>query len=174
MKHWEDAEYSCIPHKWIVLFARADWLARLLAKYYCWLSSDVTKVHTLKSQGLLRFYLHLAKDLLKINFRASFQRDIVSHFENIAFSNFASLLCVTLICCPKRPSHLLKNNFFAWYYALWTVKVLEMCLGNNLLVCSKQLIKFVAILKPDVCIISGRHICAPWRSTNMASPCWAL
>ena len=125
MKHWEDAEYSCIPHKWIVLFARADWLARLLAKYYCWLSSDVTKVHTLKSQRLLRFYLHLAKDLLKINFRASFQRDIVSHFENIAFSNFASLLWVTLICWPKRPSHLLKNNFFAWYYALWTVKVLE-------------------------------------------------
>ena len=28
---------------------------------------------------------------------------------------------------------------------------------NNLLVRSKQLIKFVAILKPDVCIISGPH-----------------
>ena len=39
--------------------------------------------------------------------------------------------------------------------------------GNNLLARSEQLIKFVAILKPDVCIISGRHICAPRRSTNM-------
>ena len=87
----EDAEYACIPHKWIVLFARA---ARWLAKYYSWLSSDVTKIHRPKSQILLRFYHHLAKYLLKINFRASFQRDIVFHFENV---NFASLLRVTLI-----------------------------------------------------------------------------
>ena len=120
-----------------MLFARADWLAQwfaksraiillwLLAKYYSWLSSDVTKIHTPKSQGLLRFYLHLAKYLLKINFRASFQRDIVFHFENIVLSNFASLLRVTLIWQPRRPSHTLKNNFIAWYYALWMVKVLE-------------------------------------------------
>ena len=40
-----------------------------------WFSSDVTKIQTPKSQGLLRFYLHLAEDLLKINFCASFQRD---------------------------------------------------------------------------------------------------
>ena len=87
----EDAEYACIPHKWMMLFARA---ARWLAKYYSWLSNDVTKIHTPKSQILLRFYHHLAKYLLKINFRASFQRDIVFHFENV---NFASLLRVTLI-----------------------------------------------------------------------------
>ena len=121
----EDAEYACIPHKWIVLFARADWLARWLAKYYSWLSSDVTKIHTPKSQGLVRFYHHLAKYLLKIHFRARFRRDIVFHFENIALSNFASLLRVTLIWRPRRPSNTLKNNFIAWYYALWMVKVLE-------------------------------------------------
>ena len=55
----------------------------LLEKETSWLSSDVTKTHTPKSQGLLRFYLHLAKDLLKINFCASFKREIVFHFENI-------------------------------------------------------------------------------------------
>ena len=50
-----------------------------------------------KSQGLLRFYLHLAKDLLQINFWASFQRDSVFRFYNIALSYFPSLLRVTLI-----------------------------------------------------------------------------
>ena len=108
-----------------MLFARADWLARWLAKYYSWLSSDVTKIHTPKSQGLVRFYHHLAKYLLKIHFRASFRRDIVFHFENIALSNFASLIRETLIWRPRRPSHTLKDNFIAWYYSLWTVKVLE-------------------------------------------------
>ena len=50
-----------------------------------------------KSQGLLRFYLHLAKDLLKINLCASFQLHSVLCFENIALSNFPSLLrAVTL------------------------------------------------------------------------------
>ena len=43
-----------------------------------------------------------------------------------------------------------------------------------LLIHNEQLIKFVVILKPDVCIISGRlTICivsAPQRSTNMVSP----
>ena len=68
---------------------------------------------TSKSQGLLRFYLQLAKDLLKINFFASFRRDSVFRFENIALSNFQSLLRVTLIRRPKRPSHMLKNNFIA-------------------------------------------------------------
>ena len=38
-----------------------------------------------------------------------------------------------------------------------------------MLVRSEQLIKFVAILKPDVCIISGCHVCAPQRNTNMMS-----
>jgi len=91
-------------------FARADWLARWLAMNYSWLSSDVTKIQTPKSQGLLRFYLHLAKDLLKLNFCASFQRD-----------DFASLLCVTLIWRPRRPSHLLKNNFIACFmpFEVW-------------------------------------------------------
>ena len=38
------------------------------------------------------------------------------------------------------------------------VKSIRKCVkGNNLLVRSEQMIKFVAILKPDVCIISGRH-----------------
>ena len=97
----------------------------LLEKETSWLSSDVTKTHTPKSQGLLRFYLHLAKDLLKINFCASFKRDIVFHFENIALSNFASLLHMTLMLRPWRSSHILKNNFIAWYYAPWAVKVLE-------------------------------------------------
>ena len=32
---------------------------------------------------------------------------------------------MTLIWQPRRPSHTLKNNFIAWYYALWMVKVLE-------------------------------------------------
>ena len=60
-------------------------------------SSDVKKNSNSKSQGLLRFHLHLAKDLLKINFCASFQRDSVFRFKNIAVSNFPSLLRVTLI-----------------------------------------------------------------------------
>ena len=97
----------------------------LFEKENSWLSSDVTKTHTPKSQGLLRFYLLLAKDLLKINFCASFKRDNFFHFENIALSNFASLLRMTLMWRPWRPSHMLKNNFIAWYYALWEVKVLE-------------------------------------------------
>ena len=79
---------------------------------------------TPKSQGLLRYYLHLAKDLLKVNSRASFQRDSVFRFENKALPNFPSLLRVTLIWRPRRPSHMLKNIFIAWYYALWMVKVL--------------------------------------------------
>ena len=58
-----------------------------------------------KSQGLLRFYLHLVKDLLKINLCASFQRDSVFRFENIALFNF--------------------DINMAWYYTLWMVKVLE-------------------------------------------------
>ena len=41
-----------------------------------------------KSQGLLRFYLQLIKDPLKINFYASFQRESFFRFENIALSNF--------------------------------------------------------------------------------------
>ena len=49
-----------------------------------WFSSDVTKIQTPKSQGLLGFYLHLAKDLLKINVCASFQRDSILRFENTA------------------------------------------------------------------------------------------
>ena len=49
---------------------------------------DVTKIQTLKSQGLLRFYLQLIKDPLQINFYASFQREIFFCFENIALSNF--------------------------------------------------------------------------------------
>ena len=36
--------------------------------------------------------------------------------------------------------------------------------GNNLLVRGEQLIKFVAILKPDDCIFD--HICAPRRNTT--------
>ena len=50
---------------------------------------DVTKIQTLKSQGLLRFYLQLIKDPLQINFCASFQREGFFRFENIALSNFA-------------------------------------------------------------------------------------
>ena len=49
---------------------------------------DVTKIQTLKSQGLLRFYLQLIKDPLQINFCASFQRESFFRFENIALSNF--------------------------------------------------------------------------------------
>ena len=49
---------------------------------------DVTKIQTLKSQGLLRFYLQLIKGPLKINFCASFQRESFFRFENIALSNF--------------------------------------------------------------------------------------
>ena len=44
---------SCIPHKWIVLFARADWLARRwLAKYYSPRSSRR------KTKWLLSLYFH--------------------------------------------------------------------------------------------------------------------
>ena len=31
----------------------------------------------------------------------------------------------TAVQCKTWPSHTLKNNFIAWYYALWMVKVLE-------------------------------------------------
>ena len=45
-----------------------------------------------------------------------------------------------------------------------------MCLGNNLLVRRKNPIKFVAILKPDVCIISGRqHFSRVLSVANSAS-----
>ena len=64
---------------------------------YSWFSNDVTKIQTPKSQGLLRFYLYLVTDFLKINFCAKFQGDSVFHFENIALSNFPSLLRLTLI-----------------------------------------------------------------------------
>ena len=47
---------------------------------------DVTKIQTLKSQGLLMFYHKLIKDPLK--FYASFQRESFFRFENIALSNF--------------------------------------------------------------------------------------
>ena len=70
-----------------------------------WFSSDITKIQTPKLQGLLRFYLHVAKYLLKINFCESFQRDSVFRFENIALSSFPSLLRVTLIWRPRRLSH---------------------------------------------------------------------
>ena len=111
-----------------------------------WFSRDVTKIQTPKSQGLLRFYLHLAKDLLKINFCASFQRDSVFCFENI-------------------------NNFNAWYYALWMVKVFENVFRR--IICSfavnwsnfrRYWNQMFALFPAD------RHTCAPRRSTNMASP----
>ena len=38
-----------------------------------------------------------------------------------------------------------------------------------MLIRSEQLIKFVAILRSDVCIISGRHICAPPNGVPMQS-----
>ena len=53
------------------------------------------------------------RSLKKINFFASFQSDSVFRFENIVLSNFPSSLRVTLIWRPKRPSHMLKNNFIA-------------------------------------------------------------
>ena len=84
-------------------------------------------------------------------------KHLVHVFNVIAFSVFFS--------------HMLKNSFIARCYALGKVKVLENVLSG--IICSfavNNLIKFVAILQPDVCIISGRHICAPQRSTNMASP----
>ena len=62
-----------------------------ISRYHnSWFSSDVTKIQTPKSQELLRFYLHLAKDLFKRNFCASFQLGMngVFRFENIAFFNF--------------------------------------------------------------------------------------
>ena len=52
---------------------------------YFWLSSDVTDTQTPKSQGLVRFYLHLAKDPLKINVCASFQRDSVFRLKYSSF-----------------------------------------------------------------------------------------
>ena len=79
---------------------------------------DVTKIQTLKSQGLLRFYLQLIKDPLQINFCASFQRESFFRFENMALSNFP-------IGDREAVRYAKKNNFIAWYYALWMVKVLE-------------------------------------------------
>ena len=76
-------------------------------------------------QGLFKVLSPSGKYLLKRKFCASFQRDSVFLFENIALSNFPSLIRVTLIWRPRRPSHMLKDNFIAWYYALWMVKVLE-------------------------------------------------
>ena len=94
---------------------------------YSRFSRDFTKIQTPKSQGLLRFYLHLAKDLLKINLCASFHRHSVLRFENIALSNFRSLLrAVTLsvnlrnrtgegrrrqTLCDKRDNNFVWNNF---------------------------------------------------------------
>ena len=75
---------------------------------YSWFSSDIANIQHPKSQGLLGFYLHLAKDLLKINFHECFPCDSIFCFKNIALSNFPSLLCVTLIWRPRRPSHMLK------------------------------------------------------------------
>ena len=143
------------------LHSRCLPLGTIRGYHLSWFSSDVTKIQTPKSQELLRFHLHLAKDLFKRNFCASFQLGMngVFRFENIAFSNFPSLIPRDLIWRPRRPSHMLKNNFIAWYYGLLMVKALEKYVyGNNLLVRGEQLIKFVAILKPDVCIISGSHI----------------
>ena len=47
-----DMGIKYIPHKWIVLFARADWLARWLAKYYSLPSSRR------KTKWLLSLYFH--------------------------------------------------------------------------------------------------------------------
>ena len=88
---------------------------------------DVTKIQTLKSQGLLRFYLQLIKDPLQINFCASFQRESFFRFENIALSNFP-------IGDREAVRYAKKNNFIAWYYALWMVKVLENVLRE--IICS--------------------------------------
>ena len=67
-------------------------LVHLYFSSFTWFSSVVTKIQAQKSQGLLRFYLHLAKDFLKINFCVSFQHDSVFRYENIALSNYPSLL----------------------------------------------------------------------------------
>ena len=58
-----------------------------------------------------------------------------------------------------------KNKFYLMILCPLNGERIRKCFnGNNLLVRSEQLIKFMAILKPDVCIISGRHICAPPHS----------
>ena len=61
---------------------------------------------------------------------------------------------------------MLKNNFYRMILCpLNGESIRKYVYGNNLLARSEQLIKFVAILKPDVCIISGSHIlpylCSP-------------
>ena len=48
----------------------------------------------------------------------------------------------------------MKTNNITWYYAFWMVKVLENVFR---IIRSEQLIKFAAILKPNVCIISEEH-----------------
>ena len=106
LKHFKRGRGVCMHTTQVNSAFRARWLACSVISQVLFFGFQVTsqKIHTPKSQGLLRFYHHLAKYLLKINFRASFQRDIVFHFENIALSNFASLLRVTLIWRPRRLS----------------------------------------------------------------------
>ena len=106
---------------------------------YSRFSRDFTKIQTPKSQGLLRFYLHLAKDLLKIKLCASFQRHSVLRFENIALSNFPSFLrAVTLsvnlhnrtgeerrrqTLCDKRDNNFVWNNRAAIFVLLLRAQI---------------------------------------------------
>ena len=64
-----------------------------------------------------------------------------------------------------------KKNFYRMILCPLNGESIRKCVkGNNLLVRSEQLIKFMAILKPDVCIISGRHICAPREEHKYGVP----
>ena len=61
--------------------SKTQWIASVQPKKFRKNGSTFLKKNpNSRSQGLLRFHLHLAKDLLKINFCASFQRDSVFRF----------------------------------------------------------------------------------------------
>ena len=152
-------------HKWIVLFARADWLARWFSQVLFLAFKWRHKNPYSKIARTFKVLSPSSKISLKNKLRCKFST--WHRFPFWKYSSFASLLCVTLIWRPTRPSHALKNNLIAWYYALWMVKVLENVFRG--IICSFAVNNWSNLwryLKPDVRIISGHHICAPRRSTN--------
>jgi len=92
----------------------------------CWYSLFLWRYKNPNSKiaRTFKFWPPANKRSLKINFCASFQRESFFPFENIALSNFPSSLRVTLIWRPRSRQIRYKNNFIAWYYALWMVKLL--------------------------------------------------
>ena len=94
LKHFKRGRGVCMYTTQVNSAFRGRWLASSVISQVLFLAFKWRHKNPYsKIARTFRVYLHLAKDLLKLNFCASFQSD-----------NFASLLCVTLILRPKRPS----------------------------------------------------------------------